>query len=322
MQKLSYLAKSGALLMCLTVVTACVSTRADRIGTDTSDQCYQYREVLDSTGNHFEEDIVEGALIGAATGFVGGLLLGGDLESAAIGAGAGLIAGGLGGYWNAKVQQNQEQAVLGLVSDLDAETQNLTKTERALRLLIRCRVDQARDVRTAYRGGQITGEEANRQLTDLRTKYEQDKQIARSIQEDIAPRSGEFLVASEAVNPGSSRRIETGYRNSASYRENQAWIAEVTDVAYADAPPARKQRARQEAQQVVQQQAREEVITEQQRQEVQSTVATVEVAEPQAAQVEEKTNTSYQTAQNVEAMTDSMDLFDVAFEPVDGTAVG
>ncbi|MEJ0070134.1 MAG: hypothetical protein WDO24_17030 [Pseudomonadota bacterium] len=77
---------------------AAASTSAD-------DVCRSQRLALDDSQQFFAGDIVKGALIGAAGGALGGFLLGGNGQSAAIGALAGTAAGGFAGYWTSL--QNQ-----------------------------------------------------------------------------------------------------------------------------------------------------------------------------------------------------------------------
>jgi outer membrane lipoprotein SlyB len=79
------LRRSVAVLTAASLLVAACTTREQRIGAyDGSDACYQRRVQLDSTGDYFAEDIIRGAVIGAA----GGAILGGLIAAATGGAGA------------------------------------------------------------------------------------------------------------------------------------------------------------------------------------------------------------------------------------------
>lgn len=191
-------------------LTGCVTTQQDRIGAnDGSDACYQYRVALDSTGNYYAEDMLKGAAIGAGAGALTGALAGGNVKSALIGAAAGAALGTLGGYWNSKMQQGRDQAILGVMSDLDTENQNLNRTQVALDQLVNCRRAEIARVKADYKAKRIGKPEAEQRLAAIRAQLDKDYAIASGINQNIVKRRDEYLVAADSIQPGSAEKIRT-----------------------------------------------------------------------------------------------------------------
>ncbi|NYZ11749.1 hypothetical protein HL658_04240 [Azospirillum sp. RWY-5-1] len=188
----------------------CVTTREDRIGAnDGSDRCYAYRVALDSTGNYYAEDMLKGAAVGAVGGALVGGLAGGDLRGALIGAAVGAAVGAAGGYWNAKMQQGRDQAIVGTLADLQTENDNLKKTQAALDQLINCRRAEINTVKADYKAKRIAREEAEARMAVIRTQVKKDYEIASAINQNVTKRNEEYLFAADQVKPGSSQRIKT-----------------------------------------------------------------------------------------------------------------
>lgn len=193
------------------VLPGCVTTREDRIGVnDGSDACYQYRVALDSTGDFYAEDMLKGALVGAVAGAATGALARGDVTGALVGAAAGAALGSLGGYWNSKMKQGREQAVLGVLSDLDAENQNLGKTQRALDQLVNCRRAEIARVKGDFKAKRITRNDAELRLATIRSQLEKDHEIANKINANVVKRRDEFVNAADNISPGSAAQIRAG----------------------------------------------------------------------------------------------------------------
>lgn len=189
-------------------LTGCVTTREERIGAnDGSDACYQYRVALDSTGDFYAEDMMKGALIGAAAGAATGLLVRGNPQAALIGAVAGGVAGAAGGYWYSKMQQGRDQAVLAVLSDMQKETESLNKTQLALDQLVNCRRAEVQRVKADFKAKRITREVADQRLAAIRQQLHKDYEIASKISADVVKRRDEFLNAADNITPGSSERI-------------------------------------------------------------------------------------------------------------------
>ncbi|PWC34042.1 YMGG-like glycine zipper-containing protein [Azospirillum sp. TSO35-2] len=205
-------AKAGfvAVTILAMAVSGCVTTQQDRIGAnDGSDACYQYRVALDSTGNYYAEDMLKGAAIGAGAGALTGALAGGNLKSALIGAAAGAAVGTLGGYWNSRMQQGRDQAILGVMNDLDTENKNLDRTQVALDQLVNCRRAEIARVKADYRANRLGKPEAEQRLALIRGQLDKDYAIASSINQNIVKRRDEYLVAADNIEPGSAQKIRS-----------------------------------------------------------------------------------------------------------------
>ena len=119
------------------------TTQSQRIGTDDgTDTCRQQLVALDSTGNFFGADILQGAAIGAGVGALAGGLIGGLATGSWRGAAIGALAGGVTGaviggsnaYWNALQQQQMDQASLYSRVSLDLERENVADRQDPARL--------------------------------------------------------------------------------------------------------------------------------------------------------------------------------------------
>lgn len=207
----------GALALCGLVLAGCAGTKEERVGTDTSDACYQYRVALDATGDFFAEDIMKGAVVGAIGGAMLGLVAGGDLKSAAIGAAGGALVGAAGGYWMSRQQQTKDKQVLynSVLTDMDAELIKVNEAQFALDQLVNCRKKQARDIRQALKGKRIGREQAEAQFVSLRGKLADDYTLAKKVNEDVQKRSSDFLYANEQINPGSTNRVKVQAQQAA-----------------------------------------------------------------------------------------------------------
>ena len=211
-----------ALLTTSIVLPGCVTTREDRIGrNDGTDACYQYRVALDSTGDYYGEDMIKGAALGAVTGAALGLLATGNARGALVGAAVGAAAGGLGGYWQAKMQQGRDQAILGVLTDLDKENQNLNKTQVALDQLVNCRRSEIARIKADYKAKRVTREVAETRMALVRQQLEKDYEIAAKINGNVIKRRDEFLFAADQISPGSSDRIRSSQASKPSTAKKQ-----------------------------------------------------------------------------------------------------
>jgi hypothetical protein len=201
-----------AALTAASLLLAACTTREMRIGADDgSDACYQRRVQLDSTGDFFAEDIIRGAVIGAAGGAIlGGLIAaarggrGGDVAAGAgIGALAGGAAGAVGGYLAARQRQARDQAELTALigNDLARENAELERAQLAFDLLMDCRFQQAAAIREAHRRGALPTPAAQAQLARLREQAQADIALARLVNQRIATRGAEFDTAIATIAP-------------------------------------------------------------------------------------------------------------------------
>lgn len=203
--------RSFALLTAATMLGACVSTRAARIGGDDGDACRTQLVALDSTGNFFGEDILRGAAVGAVSGaLLGGLLAvatgqrgGGIAAGAAIGAVGGGVVGGTAGYLSARQQQATDQASLSMAvaGDLAAENAQLDRTQIAFDQLMDCRFRTADQVRLDVQSGRIARPQASAAMDNIRARTQRDIQLAQTINGQIARRGAEFDTAIDTLAP-------------------------------------------------------------------------------------------------------------------------
>jgi outer membrane lipoprotein SlyB len=195
----------------LLLLGGCVTTQSGRIGADDgTDSCRPQLVALDSTGNFFAEDIIKGAVIGAVGGALIGGLASGSWRGAAAGAAAGALVGGATGYFAAVQQQRRDQAGIftQVKGDLSNENAQLDRTQAAFDNLTNCRFQQARTVRADLQAGRITRDQAQSRMAVIRSRYDRDVQLARSINGQITGRQEQFAEAAENLSPGSKAQIE------------------------------------------------------------------------------------------------------------------
>jgi len=198
--------KTITMIACASLVTSslagCGATRESRIGADDgTDACRAYVVALDSTGNYFAEDMLQGAAVGAIGGALLGGLASGSWKGAAIGAAAGAVAGALGGYWKNKMEQGRDQAILGVTNDMRRENEQLDKTNVAFRQLSDCRLNEARQIKARYAAKSITRDQANMQLRNLAGLARKDLEIVNKITADSDKRAGEYQYAVAQIDP-------------------------------------------------------------------------------------------------------------------------
>ena len=207
------------------MLSACVSTRAGRIGADDgSDACRAQLVALDSTGNFFAEDIIQGAAVGAVSGaLLGGLIAAASgqrgsnvLAGAGIGALAGGAVGAASGYYVARQRQATDQASLNraIAGDLALENQQIDRTQLAFNQLMDCRFGTAQRIRADAASGRLARPQAEAQLANLRARTQADIQLAQTINGQITQRGTEFDTAIESVAPGTKDQVLAGARVS------------------------------------------------------------------------------------------------------------
>lgn len=201
-----------AVVSAVSILVAGCSTQMGRIGVDDgSDPCRAQLVQLDSTGNFFAEDIIRGAVIGAAGGAIlGGLVAaasGGRGRNVATGAAIGAVAGGAtgaaAGYFAARQRQAQDQAQLNaqIAQDVSAENASIDRTQRAFDLLMDCRFATAQRIRQDFAAQRIQRGQAQAALADVRGRVQRDVALARTINERMGTRGAEFDTAFDTVAP-------------------------------------------------------------------------------------------------------------------------
>ncbi|MBN8890639.1 MAG: hypothetical protein J0H91_10125 [Rhodospirillales bacterium] len=187
-----------------------LSTRESRIGPDDgTDACRAQLVALDSTGNFFGAQILTGAAIGAAGGALAGGLIGRDLKGALIGAVAGGVLGAAGGYWSAVQQQRSDQAGMfaQVGGDLSRENAQIDRTQLAFDQLMDCRFRQAEAIRHDYAAHRIDRTLAVARMNTVKQRAERDLALARQINQQIADRGAQFVVAADNLAPGAKTAI-------------------------------------------------------------------------------------------------------------------
>lgn len=205
------MSRGTAVLAAGLLLAGCVTTQSGRIGPDDgTDSCRRQLVALDSTGNFFAEDIIKGAVVGAVAGGLIGGLASGNWRGAAIGAVAGAATGAATGYFVAVQQQQRDQAGIfrQVKDDLGRENAQLDRTQVAFDQLTDCRFQQARQVRADLAAGRISREQAQRQMNLIRTRYDRDVQLARTINGQINGRQEQFADAANNLSPGTKDAIE------------------------------------------------------------------------------------------------------------------
>jgi len=194
------------------------TTQAQRIGPDDgTDACRPQLVALDSTGNFFGAQILQGAAVGAGIGALTGGLIGGlatgNWRGAAFGALAGGVTGGvIGGsnaYWNALQQQRMDQAALYSRVSLDLQQENvqIDKTQLAFDQLTDCRYRQALAINTDYATHRIDRATAEAAMALVRQRAAKDIALAKLINQQIQDRGQQFGVATSNIDPGAAAAI-------------------------------------------------------------------------------------------------------------------
>lgn len=201
-----------AVVSAVSILVAGCSTQMGRIGADDgSDPCRSQLVQLDSTGNFFAEDIIRGAVIGAAGGAIlGGLVAaasGGRGRNVATGAAIGAVAGGAagaaGGYFAARQRQAQDQAQLSqqIAQDVSTENASIDRSQRAFDLLMDCRFATVQRIRQDFAAQRLQRGQAQAMLNDVRGRVQRDVALARTINERMGTRGAEFDTAFDTVAP-------------------------------------------------------------------------------------------------------------------------
>lgn len=232
---------SAALIVQGIGLAGCMTTQEQRIGAnDGTDACYVHRVALDNTRSFFEEDVLKGALAGLAVGVVAGALAGGT-RGAAIGAVSGLIVGAAaGGFFNELVrQQGVDGALTTTLTTVERENQNLLKTQTAMDNLRNCRRQEIRAVQADFRAKRITREVGEQRMALIRTRMQQDYEIALAINGRVQERGGEFDTALKEVKATGKGKTQTAIaKQTASNVALNQGVQKRTDQMLADASEA------------------------------------------------------------------------------------
>ena len=175
-------------------------TREERIGPDDgSDVCRANVVALDSTGNFFAEDMLKGAVAGAATGGLIAALSGGSGKDIAKAAAIGSVVGAIGGYYKSRMDQGRDQGILAISKDLTREGEQLDKASVAVDALVACRMRQRNQIRVDYAARRISRSEAQARWSKLQEQVKRDNNLMQMVAENIGKRQEEFSYANEQI---------------------------------------------------------------------------------------------------------------------------
>lgn len=200
--------RTSARLSLVAVVAAglvgpgCVPAQNRLSVTGAADMCSAQRTKLGTSESFFAQNIIEGAAVGAVGGALMGALIGaasGDVgRGALIGAGAGLLAGGTYGYFQARSQNAADYGSLARTIGADAsregaEIDRATVTFLALK---DCRFRQAETIKADLARGVITRPEAEARMAETRRLFDEELALAHELGANMDRRNEEMQAAS------------------------------------------------------------------------------------------------------------------------------
>lgn len=186
------------------VLAGCSSAPADYLSA-AGDSCRAERAEMKAVDDYFNQQLIEGAVIGgiggAAAGALMGYMIGGSGSSAAIGAAAGLAAGAVGGYFVAKrdAAQSRDALVQTIYNDVSRENTQVSRATAAFDALTQCRMAASTRINQAYQAGSLSRGDAEAQMGRERELFTQDIAFAREIGGQMQKRSGDLTFAVNEV---------------------------------------------------------------------------------------------------------------------------
>ena len=185
-------------------LAGCSSAPADYLNA-AGDSCKSQRAELKAVDDYFNEQLIQGAIIGgvggAAAGALLGYMIGGSGSSAAIGAAAGLAAGAAGGYFIAKrdAAQSRDALVQTVYDDVSRENTQVSRATAAFDALTKCRIAASTRINQEYQAGSLSRGDAEAQMTRERELFTQDIAFAKEIGGQMQKRSGDLTFAVNEV---------------------------------------------------------------------------------------------------------------------------
>lgn len=194
--------KLTALVASSIILVGCATplTREERIGPDDgSDICRANVVALDSTGDFFAEDMLKGAVVGAATGGLFAALSGGSGEDIVKAVAIGGVVGAVSGYYESRMKQGRDQGVLAISKDLTRQGEELDRANTAVNALVACRVKQRDRIRIDYATKRISRSEAQARWGELQEQVKRDNNLMQMVAENIGKRQDEYKYANDQV---------------------------------------------------------------------------------------------------------------------------
>lgn len=192
------------------LVAGCSSAPSDYL-TAAGDSCTAQRAELKAVDDYFNQQLIQGTVIGAvggaAVGALAGWAIGGSGSSAAIGAAAGLAAGAAGGYFIARrnAAENRDALVQTIYDDVSRENKQVSRATAAFDALTQCRLAASNRINQAYQAGSLSRGDAEAQMARERELLTQDIAFAKEIGGQMQKRSGDLTLAvqeAEKLPPG------------------------------------------------------------------------------------------------------------------------
>ena len=174
-------------------------------GADASDACGREHVAFAESKSFYLQQVAQGALLGTLGGAALGALAAsashGDVgKGAAIGAGAGLVAGGAAGYFNARRQQSVDQAALSnsIYGDISKASQEMDRATTTFAAVRNCRFAAANRIKVAYRQG-LSRDLAAAQLGDQKRRFDDELALARQYGAKMTEQDQQFRFAADSL---------------------------------------------------------------------------------------------------------------------------
>lgn len=170
---------------------------------DTNDVCHDQRAALRSYGDYFAQDMLVGGAIGAAAGGIVGAVTHQSIGTTLGLSAAGFAVGAGAGYWAAVEQKNSDMAARErqVTSDIDAENRKIDGAQAAFNDLIHCRREEAAHLRADVAAGRISQTDGDKQMADIRSRYDDDIALGKKVGANIASHSADLEYANEQIKP-------------------------------------------------------------------------------------------------------------------------
>ena len=175
-------------------------------GADASDACGREHVAFAESKSFYLQQVAQGALLGTLGGAALGALAAsashGDVgKGAAIGAGAGLVAGGAAGYFNARRQQSVDQAALSnsIYGDISKASQEMDRATTTFTAVRNCRFAQANRIKGAFRQGTLSRGQAAAQLGDQKRRFDDELALARQYGAKMTEQDQQFRFAADSL---------------------------------------------------------------------------------------------------------------------------
>ena len=175
-------------------------------GADASDACGREHVAFAESKSFYLQQVAQGALLGTLGGAALGALAAsashGDVgKGAAIGAGAGLVAGGTAGYFNARRQQAADQAALSssIYGDISKASQEMDRATTTFVAVRNCRFAQATRIKGAFRQGMLGRAQAAAQLGDQKRRFDDELALARQYGAKMTEQDQQFRFAADSL---------------------------------------------------------------------------------------------------------------------------